>query len=138
MSISTALYALVNVTGVRSLMPDGASDVRFYPAGMLPQDNDSGNPTLPAATFQTIGGSPANVFEVAAPADNERIQVDVWALTFDAAQTAADAMRSAIEDQSAQTTQGVGAYIVSFNGHDFEPSTRRYRVSFDLSIWQSR
>ncbi len=133
MSISSALYGICNAdAGVIALLTDDAGNIRLYPAGNVPQEA-----VMPAATYQTIGGAPANVFE-SAPADNERVQIDCWAMSFDQAQSVADAIRAALENQTALTAQGLGAKCVSFNGHDYDPETKRYRSSFDWSFWLSR
>lgn len=143
MNISQSLYAICRRNaGVLALLQDGAPtsppNIRLYPAGNIPQSDTVADTLMPAATYQTVGGAPANVFETAAPADNERLQIDCWSESYDQAQSVADAIRAAVEDPNAQTSYGVGIQIVSFNGHDYESDTKRYRVSFDLSIWQSR
>lgn len=141
MTAGEALYAIcVADTGVRALIGDGASppNIRLYPAGNIPQSNGAASEILPAATYQTIGGAPANTFHPHAPADNERIQLDCWSTDYDQAQSVADALRAAIENEDAQVAQSVGIQIVSFNGRDYEPETKRYRVSFDISVWLSR
>ncbi len=132
--MSNALYAIVTgSSGVTTLL--GTNPCRFFPGGDIPQGQ-----AMPAATFQTIGGSPANTFEAAAPADEERVQIDCWSepLKYDTAVSVFNAIRAAIETLSAQTTQGVGIQIVSFNGTDFDTETKRYRVSFDVSVWTPR
>lgn len=134
MSIESALYTIVSTNaGVLALIASGSPlDVRFYPAGNLPQAE-----MLDAATYQSIAGSPANVFE-RAPADNKRIQIDCWSMVFDNAQAIEEAIRTALEDQTVLTANGLGAKCVSFNGNDFDSDTRRYRASSDWSFWQSR
>jgi hypothetical protein len=133
-SIESALYSVVSTNaGVQALIGSGSPViVRFYPAGRINQDD-----VLPGATYQTIAGSPANVFE-RAPADNKRIQIDCWSLDFDNAQAIEEAIRAALEDSTVPTTYGLGAQCIGFNGNDFDPDTRRYRSSSDWSLWQSR
>ena len=132
MSGSAALFTIVsNNSGVTAFF--GTNPCRFFPAGYIPQDQP-----MPAASFQTIGGAPANTLDAAAPADNDRIQVDCWSDDYDEAIDVAEAIRTAIESASAQTALAVGMQIVSFNGHDYDSETKRFRVSFDVSIWSSR
>lgn len=141
MSAGVALYAIcVADAGVLAILGDGASppNIRLFPAGNIPQSSTAASDLLPAATYQTIGGAPSNTFHPHAPADNERIQLDCWSDSYDGAQIIADAIRAAIENMDAQIAQSVGIQIVSFNGRDYEPETKRYRVSFDISVWQSR
>lgn len=143
MTPGQVFYAICNAdAGVRTLIGVATSppSIRLYPSGNLPQQDTTAAAVLPAATYQTIGGKPANVFELHAPADNERIQVDCWSTDQnpDQAQALADAIRTAMENQAQQTSYGIGACVVSFNGHDYESETKRYRSSFDLSIWISR
>jgi len=133
-----AIYSICAAdSGVIALLNAGTSppSIRFYDAGNVPQDNTSGA-SMPCATFQSIAGSPTIVFDLHAPADNERVQVDAWSLNSLAeAQSISDAIRTALENQDAQIAQEITACVVSLNGHDYEPDTKRYRVSIDFSFW---
>lgn len=130
--MSDALFAIVSGnSGVTALL--GTNPCRFYPGGDIPQ-----KAAMPAACFMTIGGMPSNTFDAAAPADNQRIQIDAWAEDYDDAVDVLAAIRAAIEVQSVQTSNNVGIQIVSFNGTDYDSETKRYRVSFDVSVWTSR
>lgn len=134
MSINSTLYSIVSTNaGVLALIGVGSPPVvNFFPAGNIPQGL-----AMPVATYQSIGGTPANVFE-RAPADNQRIQIDCWSMDFDNAEAIADAIRAALEDPSVTTTYGLGAKLVSFNGNDYDSDTKRYRSSSDWSLWMAR
>jgi hypothetical protein len=81
---------------------------------------------------------PANTLDRAAPADNEVLQFDCYSRDYDQAAAIADAIRVALENDAACIAQKLGASIEHFLGHDFDDSTRFYRVSFDASFWLAR
>lgn len=119
MSLRTPVY--------RSLVADGAvtaiAGTRIYP-GALPQ-----SVTLPAIVLTTVSGAPENYLSQRPGIDNYRVQIDVWAKDEPEANDLASKVRANVEQ--------IGQ-IVSYNGEEFEPTTKRYRYSFDLSVFVHR
>lgn len=110
----------------------GTAPVRCY-ASLIPQTSDGqpNNALLPAITWQTIVGTPENYVDAPPTIEQVRVQVDAWALSLGQAQQVFDAARVALED----TGRNV---MASNNGFDYEPETKRYRVSGDFEFWVSR
>lgn len=96
----------------------GGALPRIYPFGQSPQDV-----TKPYAVYQWIGGSPFNMLNCRPDADQASLQVDVYGLTQQSSNAAAEAIRYAIETQS---------YITGYRGTDREEETKLYRTSFDV------
>lgn len=111
--IFAVCVANAGVTAVFGTVP-----TRLYKFGEAPQ-----KPVLPYAVWQTVGGGPENYLDSAPDADLFSIQIDVYAATADAASTAAQAIRDAIQRR---------AHIVSWNGDDRDPATRNFRVGFSV------
>jgi len=125
MSIAPVFTLLAAASAVTAIV--GTNPVRVYPAGNIPQSTTTDpNSNLPCVTWQTIAGATENMLSDRPVVDNQRIQVDCWALTFGAANALADAVQAALE---------LNGYCVAINGHDFDIDTKRYRVSFDWSFW---
>jgi hypothetical protein len=102
-------------------------DTRFYP-GRLPQ-----KPSLPAATYQRIGGTRVDSFEGRDGLDNGLYQIDVYAASAKAAAEAATAMADAI-DASAE----LGATFLNMSdAFEDQPDPRLYRVTMDVSLWHA-
>jgi hypothetical protein len=117
------IFATISTSSaVKSLI--GSSPVRFYPFGEAPQGL-----TLPYAVWQTIGGFPENYLGDLPDVDSYAIQVDVYALTADAARAVAAALRNAIEPH---------AHIVRWGGESRDPDTKNYRYSFDVDWYVQR
>lgn len=110
----------------------GTTPVRCYPA-VIPQTSDGqpNNALLPAITWQTIVGTPENYIDAPPAIEQSRVQIDAWALTLALAEQVFAAARTALED-------GGRNVMVSSNGFDYEPETKRYRVSGDFEFWVSR
>lgn len=110
----------------------GTAPVRCYPA-VIPQTSDGqpNNTLLPAVTWLTIVGTPENYIDTPPTIEQSRVQVDAWALTLALAQQVFDAARAALED-------GGRNVMASSNGFDYEPETKRFRVSGDFEFWVSR
>ena len=96
----------------------GTSPVRFWPFSSAPQDA-----SMPYAVWQIIGGSPENYLGQVPDIDRFSLQVDVYATTGSAAQSAAAALRDAIEPH---------AHITAWRGGDRDAVTKTFRVSFDV------
>lgn len=125
------LFAICNAnSGVTTLLSSGGV-LRLFPGGVIPQDQ-----SLPAAAYQTVGGSVLNSMDTPSRADNERIQIDAWSeISFDEAELVAAAIRSALEDTSAQASRGVGIRTLTPGGKGFEEATKRFRSTIEISFW---
>lgn len=120
--VFTLLVASSDVTAIV-----GTSPSRIYPAGNVPEvTGGDPNANVPCISWQTIAGHPENYMSGRPDVDNQRIQIDCWALTFTQANALAAAAQAALE---------LSGQCVSLNGHDYEPLTMRYRASFDFSFW---
>lgn len=109
----------------------GTNPVRIFPGGVLPQDA-----VIPAISWLVVAGVPENLLADRTPVDNQRVQIDCWADTFPAANALFEAVRTALEGS---------AYLVAINdpqgtstNTQFDPNTRRYRISSDWSFWVNR
>lgn len=97
---------------------------RVYPHG------DAGeNEIMPYAVWSTIGGTPSNSLGDRPGSDNFYAQVDVWHSKRFEALEAARLIRDAIEG---------GGYVDAWRGAIRDPTTRLYRVSFDVSFHVKR
>lgn len=145
MNAGNALFALLNanatVTAANML---GTSPMRFYPGGVVPTGVDVAGKRY--ATWQTVGGKPANTFETAARSDNGRIQVCAYGFEDDrdSATELIEAIRVAIEDEAAQfalqdANPGFNVGISTLGpGDDYDDASSRYREMRDFSVWVSR
>lgn len=97
---------------------------RVFPAGNIPQKQ-----LMPAITWQVISGVPQNTLSDNAPVDNQRIQIDCWATTFEQADELADKVRLVLQEHG---------HCISENGHDYDAETSRFRISRDYSFWLLR
>jgi hypothetical protein len=120
---------LANDSGVAALV-----GTRIYPMGIIPQEVT----TFPVLTYQTVTGSTDNVLGVA-PDDHERVQIDCWSqVSLAEAQTLSDAVRAAFENVPALNALKTAATLSTFNGHDYEEQTKRFRVSTDWDFYTLR
>lgn len=101
------------------------SPVRVFP-DVIPQGKQ-----LPAVTYSMVSGQPENYMEAAPTLDSVTLQIDIWAFTGVEAGTVADKVRLALEDSGKNC-------LVRFNPDDYEPDTKRYKISFDFEFWLSR
>ena len=102
---------------VTALLGSGA-DLRLYSFGEAPQ-----GVTKPYAVWQLIGGSPDNYLAGRPDVDSASLQVDVYGTTSISARQVRDAIRDAIELRS---------NITRWGGEGRDPTTKNYRVSFDV------
>jgi hypothetical protein len=121
-SIASGSAAVTAIIGSGRLYPDA-----------IPQ-----GAALPAAVYQGIGGAPANTLDDRATADYVRMQVWSWALDADTAYALAEALRAALEDESALLAAGVGCYCIGFVGSTYEADTKRFGVLYDYGFWAGR
>lgn len=114
----------------------GAPDfVRLFPGGSVPQEIETLGKVY--ATYQTVGGLPANTMTTRAPADHEIIKIDVWSNDDDEADEVLGLIRDALDDEEEQIAHCCGIQPQSpFN--DFESDTRLYRRSRNFSVWVKR
>lgn len=91
---------------------------RIYPGGTIPQDA-----VLPAIVWLAVSGVPNTTMTEHSPVDAVRVQIDCWATTYTQALALATAARTALQD---------AGNFQSLNPDSFDPTTKRYRVSFDF------
>ena len=103
----------------------GSNPIRVFP-GPIPQGTQ-----LPAVTYTVTSGNPENYIDAPPTLDSIVVTVDVWEFTSDACDALADKVRRALED-------GGKNCCIRLNPDDYEPDTRRFRVSFDFEFWLSR
>lgn len=118
MSLPPVFTILAATSAVTAIV--GTNPVRVFPAGDIPQGQ-----LLPAVAWQGIGGLPYNLLSDRPPADHQRVQIDCWAHEFGVADNLANEVRYALE---------LSGYLVSLNGSDYDPETKRFRVSFDWNF----
>jgi hypothetical protein len=125
------IYTILSAdSGVSALV-----GTRIYPMGIIPQEVT----TFPVLTYQTVTGATDNVQGSIAPDDHERIQIDCWSqASLAEAQTLADAVRAAFENLAALNALKTAATLSTFNGHDYEPETKRFKVSTDWDFYTLR
>jgi len=85
---------------------------------------------FPAISFQRVSTAAVNNLAGHALRDLVRIQVDVWARTYDEAKTVAAEVRQRM--QEAAGFKG----LMANEWDDFEPDTELFRVSGDYMVWQ--
>lgn len=97
---------------------------RVYPAGtastVTPYVTYSRVVSLEQSTLDANGGT--------GNASNTRLQVDIWAESYGAAQALAAQVKAALKGWSTEN-------IVLSEQDDFEPDTRLHRCLLDLSVW---
>jgi hypothetical protein len=100
----------------------GSNPTRLYPFGEASQGVAS-----PYAVWQVVTGSPENYLAERPDLDSYTVQIDIYGDTGAQVIAAATAVRDAIE---------LEAYIVRWGGQTKDPTTGRYRISFD-SDWHT-
>lgn len=129
MSLPPVFTLLAAAPAVTAIV--GTNPVRVFPGGVVPQ-----GAAMPAISWLVVSGVPENLLADRAPVDNQRVQIDCWADDFVSVQTLFESVRSALESN---------AYLVGMNDPEgtstntqFDPQTRRYRMSADWSFWVQR
>lgn len=113
------LYARAMATpGVVALLTDGQGSIRLWPFGEAPA-----TPTLPYATWQNIGGDPANNVSDRPDADSFSIQVNVWAATSAQLWSVTTALRDIMEVD--------GCTIVRWGNTVIDDETKAFGYDFD-------
>jgi hypothetical protein len=101
---------------------------RIYP-GLLPQA-----PTTPAIVYQRVTGDhPVNQDGAGGP-DRVRVQVDLWAPTFDAVASLRDKVLAALNGKSSVDLQGV--FSESEQG-TYDDEVKLHRSSMDFYVYES-
>jgi hypothetical protein len=99
----------------------GSSPCRLYPFGEAPQ-----GVAVPYAVWQVMPGSaPENYLGQVPDADSWMVQVDVYGTSAASVRDVGAALRDAFEPR---------AHIVRWNGESKNPTTDRYRLSFDVNF----
>ena len=129
MSLPPVFTLLAAAPAVTALV--GTNPVRVFPGGVIPQAA-----AMPAISWLVVSGVPENMLGERTVVDNQRVQIDCWALDFNAVQTLFEAVRTALE---------ANAYLIGINDPEgissdtqFDPDTKRYRMSTDWSFWVGR
>lgn len=110
---------------------------RVYPIGNLPQAPATDTTKWPAISYQSVGGAPETQ-ELSGETyqQEERVQVDCWASTYDAAQelarVAKEALRKARGGEFGGQRVKSGTLIPSPD--DYESETKLHRASFDWKV----
>lgn len=120
MTIGIKLYsALAGAAGVSTLVSN-----RIYPV-LLPQ-----SPTYPAISVQRISNSPQ---QGSTSVRETRYQVNCWAATYAAAQSAAAAVKATLEEYTATaTTPRIKMSLVVNEMDDYDSETGVYRVIVEV------
>lgn len=87
------------------------------------------NTAYPHATYQRVANTIENVLSGPPPIDNMRIQIDVWAQTYQGAQTLAAQIIAAMQAWSVQN-------VLISNYDLYEQDVQVFRVLLEFSIWQ--
>jgi hypothetical protein len=83
----------------------------------------------PYVTYQRVGSNVNNVLLGPPSIDNTRMQIDVWDLTYQGAQTLAAQIKTRMQSWPVQNIL-IGDYDL------YEASVKTYRVLMEFSIWQ--
>lgn len=89
--------------------------------------------TIPYIVFTFIASPVLNVIEGAPPANNGRLQVDVYSTTAAEADAAMDAVIAAM--QAAADARNPSNYNINSPSDLPDPDTRLYRVMTEFSVW---
>ncbi|PZW76606.1 uncharacterized protein DUF3168 [Pseudomonas sp. 2848] len=92
--------------------------MRLYSFGEAPD-----NVVKPYVVWQLVNGSPENYLAGRPDVDGFTLQVDVYGSTGVSARSVRDAIRDAIE---------LLAYVTRWGGETRDPTTKNYRISFDV------
>jgi hypothetical protein len=111
--------------------------VRLYPGGVIPQNVNVADGQV-VATWEIIGGTPSNTLSDRAPVDRQRITVAAWAKDYDAAEAAADVIRTALEDFNALAAQGASCIPDNENPPAFDVDSQLFNASRDYILTSLR
>ena len=105
-------------SAVVALLDDGAGGIRLYPFGEAPKDAP-----YPYATWQNIGGLPANNVSDRPDADFFSIQVNVWGVTSNQMWAVVRALQNIMEVD--------GCAIVRYGNTVKDAETKAFGYDFD-------
>lgn len=135
--IDESLFALLQASGVGSLVSESSSPVRYriYPL-VIPQSDSSDESQYPCLVFTKIGASRGVTKSGTDTLVNAQYQIDCYATTYKAAGQLADTVRVALMD-----------YNGTISGHEIktanleselaltDPDPGLYRMMQTYSIW---
>jgi hypothetical protein len=125
--MTPAIFEIVTASsGVTALL--GTNPTRFWSFGAAPR-TEAGVAPKPYAVWQLVYGSPENTLSCVPASDRFGVQVDAYARTAVQARAIARALRDALE---------TSAYVVAYNGEDYEPDTELYRYGFTTEFMTDR
>jgi hypothetical protein len=81
---------------------------------------------LPCVTLSLVAVAPMNHINGAPTLDQNRVQLDSWALTYGEARSVADACRAALE---------AAGLVMESEFDSFEADVDEYRVTQDFYLW---
>lgn len=101
---------------------------RCYPAGT------AAVPTLPRITYSVVGGTPVNYVEdTLADHDSHRIQLSVWAGTYNATEALMRQVEEAMQASAQFTARRLGGPLTAF-----EEDIRIHGRHQDFNVWHAR
>lgn len=103
---------------VVALLADGQGSIRLWPFGEAPA-----TPALPYATWQNVGGDPANNLSDRPDADSFSIQVNIWGATSAQLWAVTEALRDIMEVD--------GCTIVRWGNTVIDDETKAFGYDFD-------
>ena len=115
MSIQTQLFAQLQSIFTGRFYPAIAPDKTALPYGVYSRIS-----AVEQATLDSNGGEGNNI--------NTRLQIDIYAATYLAAQSAAQSVKTAMKSWTVTN-------IVDSEQDFYEPETKLYRVMLDFSAW---
>ena len=124
MSFESELKAHIDADGTVT----GLIQSRFHPV-RLPE-----GVTLPAATYQRVGGGPRNSLDgFTNGLTNVLLQIDIWARTPDAAREIAAAISARMNTMTTTLRS-----VLQSEDDDYEPETKLFRIIQQYSCWHSQ
>lgn len=85
--------------------------------------------SLPAIVYQRISSLPVNSLDGDSDLDSVRIQISVWANTYNEVKELSSVVRITLNDS-------VLKLVTENDTDDYEPETKRFRVLTDYVVWQ--
>lgn len=117
---------------------DAINDVAANERRLYPLERPADQKNLDAIVYTVIDGDPATNLEdgdlagVAGDLEEVRLQLDIWAPTYDRAL----ALRQLVQSRMKTGNASIRAVRISRQS-DFDPETRERREILDYSVWHS-
>jgi len=121
---ATLLYNTLRASSAVTALLGSHPNLRVYAFGQAPQ-----GVTRPYLVWQMVTGYPENNLSQRPDFDSSTIQIDIYALTAQAAEAVKLAARDAIEAVT---------HITSWDGEDRDPATNDYRITFSVDWFVPR